>query len=105
MNESRNKVLPLLKNAAAAERLYFDMAPCYGCNNGVVELVLADRVLQPKPDGSVQIDMVAVAHLRCSIAAALNLREALDKAIAMSGATIAPAAMIDGASAAPPPKH
>jgi hypothetical protein len=74
---------PLLKSAAVAPFIYFDGAPAYGCANGIVEIELAARVLMPKNDGTAATDLVCVSHLRCSAAAASNLREALDKAIEM----------------------
>jgi hypothetical protein len=75
---------PLLKNAAAAPFVYFDAAPTLGLNNAVVSVELAAQITLPKPDQQVQTDLVCVAHLRCSLNAAMNLREALDKAIAMA---------------------
>ena len=75
--------LPLLKNAGAAPVVYFDNAPAYGAFAGHVEVELAARMLMPKPDGSVLIDMACTAHLRCSPAAALVLIDALTKAVEM----------------------
>ena len=74
----------LLKNAGLAPVIFFDGVPAYGLLNGVVELELAVRMLAPKSDGNVAVDMTCVAHLRCSLAAAVNLRDAVDKAIEMA---------------------
>jgi hypothetical protein len=74
----------LLKNAHTAPVIYFDGAPVWGTMNGVVELGLACRVINPTADGSaVHADASCVAQLRCSATAAANLRDALNGALAM----------------------
>ena len=75
----------LLKNAAAAPIVYFDGVPVYGTFGGNVEIELASRALLPKADGGVAVDMVCVAHLRCSPQAAAGLINALQHAIEMLG--------------------
>jgi hypothetical protein len=90
---------PLLKNAALAPVVFFDNVPVYGALGGNVEIELSARMLMPKPDGGVGVDMTCAAHLRCSINAAMLLRDALDKAIRMATAKQAarqPAAEDDG---------
>ena len=74
----------LLKNTAAAPMIHYDGVPVFGTQKNIVEIELSARVLLPKPDGSVQADLVCVAHLRGSLAAATYLRDALDKALAMA---------------------
>lgn len=75
--------LPLLKNAGAAPVVYFDSVPVCGHWGGNIEIELAARMLMPKPDGSVLIDMACMAHLRCSPQAAMALRDVIDKALSM----------------------
>jgi len=75
---------PLLKNTASAPVIFFDGAPAYGTVNGIVEIELAARILIPKPDNSVAVDPVCMAHLRCSLQAASNLHAALGKALEMA---------------------
>lgn len=75
---------PLLKNAALASVVYFDSVPVYGAMAGNIEIELASRMLMPKADGGVGIDMTCTAHLRCPILAAVALRDALDKALSMA---------------------
>ena len=53
----------------------------FGALQNIIELELSARMMQPRPDGSVQADMVCTAHLRCSVAAAQALRDAIDKAL------------------------
>jgi hypothetical protein len=72
----------MLKNAAAAPIIYFDGVPALGAWCGNIELELAVRLLMPHRDGNgVVIDMGCVAHLRCSAAAAMILRDSLVKAL------------------------
>ena len=75
--------LPLLKNVGAAPIVYFDGVPVYGTYAGTIELELAARMLMPKPDGSVSVDIACTAHLRCSPGAAIQLIGALQKALEM----------------------
>ena len=74
---------PLLKNAASAPLVYFDNAPVFGTFSGNIEIELASRMLMPKPDGTVAIEMACTAHLRCSPQAAAALVDGLSKALAM----------------------
>jgi len=72
-------------STASAERapfLYFDGVSCFGHHNGAIQIELAANLLLPAGHG-VRVDVIQTAHLRCSLAAALALREALDKSIAM----------------------
>jgi hypothetical protein len=82
MNKPLDKA-PLMKNALAAPFVYFDGAPSMGVQNGVIELELCARAVMPKADGTVYADMVCVAHLRCTLAAAANLRDALTRTLDM----------------------
>ena len=63
--------------------IYFDLIGAFGTMAGAVQVELAGRVLTPVPDGGVAIAFMTTARLRCSPAAAQNLREALDKALQM----------------------
>lgn len=73
--------VPMLKNAATAPLVYFDAAPVRGSFNGNVEVELTTRYMQPKADGGVAVDMVCVAHLRCTPQAADLLIESLQNAL------------------------
>lgn len=75
--------LPLLKNAGAAPLVYFDSVPVHGTFCGHIEVEIAARMLMPKPDGSVIVDMACTAHLRCSPQAARMMIETLTNALAM----------------------
>jgi alkylation response protein AidB-like acyl-CoA dehydrogenase len=82
-------VRAVMKNAVSAPMIYFDQAPTLGAMHGVIELDLAARVLTPDSGGNVSVDVACVAHLRCSIEAAVGLRAAIDKALAMANVRIA----------------
>ena len=69
-------------SAERAPVIYFDGVSCFGHHNGAIQIELAANLLMPVGAG-VRVDLVQTAHLRCSVAAALALREALDKALAM----------------------
>lgn len=73
----------LLKNAGTAPLVYFDNVPVYGTWGGNLEVELATRLLMPRSDGAVGVDMGCTAHLRCSPAAAMQLIDALTKALDM----------------------
>jgi hypothetical protein len=76
---------PVTISSSSAERapiVYFDGASCFGHHNGAIQIELAANLLMPV-GAAVRVDVVQTAHLRCSVAAALALREALDKALAM----------------------
>lgn len=62
--------------------VYFDGASCFGHHNGTIQVELAANMLLPVGTG-VRVDVIQTAHLRCSPAAAMALREALDKALTM----------------------
>ena len=62
--------------------VYFDNVSCFGHHNGSIQIELVTNLLMPV-GAAVRVDLVQTAHLRCNPAAALALREALDKALAM----------------------
>jgi hypothetical protein len=64
--------------------IYFDYAPIHGMFAGaIIQIELAARTLSPLPNGSVVSRMVEVGRIRCSPAAAKNLKEALEAALKM----------------------
>jgi hypothetical protein len=72
---------PIMKNATTAPLIYFDNAPVRGSFNGNIEVELTARYMQPKPDGNVSVDMVCVAHLRCTPQSAALLIDSLQHAM------------------------
>jgi hypothetical protein len=51
--------------------------------HGTVEIELATRILIPAPNGLTDVKFLSSGRLRCSPAAAVNLRNALDSALKM----------------------
>ena len=80
---------PVFRNSSAPEFIYFDGAPTFGVYGGAIQVELASRVLIPA-GGNVDVEFVINAHLRCSPAAALELRSALEKALQMLAEPQAP---------------
>ena len=69
-----------VRDPSGAPHVFFDGAPTFGFSNGIVGITLAaSRHLLT--DGAPVADAVAVAYLRCNIPAAIELRNALDKAL------------------------
>ncbi len=77
-----------VKDTLHAPVIYFDGAPNFGNHQGVVNITLAVGRHLANAIGGVDFDVVATAHLRCSIPAAIELRAALDKALLL-GAPVA----------------
>jgi hypothetical protein len=62
--------------------IYFDGVPTFGTHNGAIQIELAANTLLPEGKG-VKIDVVVTGHLRCSPAAAIDLRNSIDRALGM----------------------
>ncbi len=63
--------------------IYFEGVASFGYNGGVVNLTLA-TARHLMTDGTAASDLIAVAHLRCNIAAATELRNTLDQALLLA---------------------
>jgi hypothetical protein len=71
----------LVKDLPHAPIVYFEGAPNFGINNGIINVTLAVARNLPDGQGGVAQDAVAIAYLRCNVPAAIELRKALDDAI------------------------
>lgn len=69
-----------------APYIFFEGAPNFGFNNGIVNVTLA-ATRHLLRDGAPSSDIVAVAYLRCNALAALELRNALDSALLLATKT------------------
>ena len=76
-------VPPVYRDPDTAPFVYFDIAPTFGVLAGVVEIELAARVLRPQSDGGATAEFMTTGRLRCTPKAAIDLREAIDKALRM----------------------
>jgi len=73
----------VVKDTIHAPIVYFEGAPNFGNANGTINVTLA--VARYLPEGSqIASDLVAVASLRCNVQAATELRNALDRALALA---------------------
>lgn len=76
--------LPVYVECYDVPLVYFDMVPSHGIMNGAVQVELFARILHPVAVGSkVEIKFTTSGRLRCSPAAAKDLRDALDSALKM----------------------
>jgi hypothetical protein len=73
-----------VKDGARAPVIYFDICPTFGLNNGVVSLMLAVGLILPTAGGGTLTRPAAAAHLRCSVAAAMQLRDRIDNVLLMA---------------------
>jgi hypothetical protein len=69
--------------------IFFEYCPTLGNAQGLINVMLAAGIVLPTGNGNTQVTPVAVAHLRCTTHAAIQLRDALDKALLM-GAAVSP---------------
>jgi len=63
--------------------VYFEVCPTFGNNAGLINVMLATGLIDSAPHGKVASRIKAVAHLRMTTAAAVNLRDTLNSALAM----------------------
>lgn len=84
--------VPVLKNAAAAPTIFFDVAPAFGTMNGICMIELAAPLVLPQPDGSVVFELHCVAKLRCAPAGLTSLKQAIDQLVAMTAPVASPTA-------------
>ena len=81
-----DKKLPTI-SATSAERapfVVFDGVSVFGQFQGQIQIELAAHVLVAAGD-NVRIDVVQAGHLRCTLPAALQLKDAIEKIIAAMG--------------------
>jgi hypothetical protein len=69
-------------SAEQAPFIYFDGVSCFGQHQGTIQIELAASVPIPAAAG-LRASVLQTAHIRCSPAAALSLRDALNKALAL----------------------
>jgi hypothetical protein len=80
--ESDPSFLPI-EGTMDAPIIFFEVCPTFGNNGGLVNLMLATGLIEAAPHGKVASRVKAVAHLRMTVAAAVNLRDTLDRALAL----------------------
>jgi hypothetical protein len=70
-------------SAESAPFVYFDGVITAGVHQTVIQLELAATTLVPTPDGKTTAVHVITGHMRCSPAAAVGLRKAIDSALGL----------------------
>ena len=63
--------------------IFFEYCPTLGNAQGLINVMLATGIVMPTSSGNTHVTPVAVAHLRCTTNAAIQLRDAIDKALLM----------------------
>jgi len=72
-----------LQDLPRAPIIFFEFCPTLGNNNGLINILLAAGIVLPTASSATNVVPVAVAHLRCTTVAAMQLRDAIDKALLM----------------------
>jgi len=67
--------------------IYFESAPTLGTYAGVVRITLAAVRALPGNDGHTRNDFMVTGYLRCSLPAARELRNVLDRALLLATPT------------------
>jgi hypothetical protein len=80
--------VPAYENVSTAPYAYFDRVAAHGVMNGSIQIELASRILIPRPDGGVEIKFATSGRLRCSPAAAVALRDAINAVLKMHEETL-----------------
>jgi hypothetical protein len=86
-------VVPVVQDLPAAPIIFFEFCPTLGNNAGLINIMLAAGIVLPSGGPNTNVVPVAVAHLRCTTSAAVQLRDALDKALMMGTLASAPEGM------------
>jgi hypothetical protein len=77
------EVSPGFRDNPDAPIVYFDTAATFGVLAGAIQIELVSRTLVPTVDGGVKVEFLITGRLRCSPAAAHQLRDAIDKSLDM----------------------
>jgi hypothetical protein len=81
------KVPVSISDTSHAPFIYFENAPAFGFMSGVVNITLSANRTYAGPEGAVVNEQIVVAYLRGNVPAALNLRQAIDKALLLAAPT------------------
>ena len=83
---SHRLVVPI-RDTPHAPFIFFETAPVSGYADGIVSIILGASCPQIRPNGEVREEAIVTAHLKCSIQAAVNLRDAIDNALSRARQT------------------
>ena len=76
-----NEAFVPIRDPPSAPIIFFEFCPTLGNHNGLINIMLAAGIVMPTGGSVTDVVPVAVAHLRCTAAAAVQLRDAIDKAL------------------------
>ena len=79
-----------IQDLPSAPIIFFEFCPTLGNNNGLINIMLAAGLVMPTGGPGTETIPVAVAHLRCTSSSAVQLRDALSKALELGAAFEAP---------------
>jgi len=79
--KTSNEVFTPIRDLPSAPIIFFEFCPTLGNHNGLINIMLAAGIVMPSGGPTTDVVPVAVAHLRCTAAAAIQLRDAIDKAL------------------------
>jgi hypothetical protein len=69
--------------------VFFDGVLTHAVTNGVIQIELAAKIILPDGKGGALSEVVVTGRVRCSAAAAANLRRALDSALLIAARPVA----------------
>lgn len=75
-----------IRDLPSAPIIFFEFCPTLGNNQGLINIMLATGIVMPTGGSTTEVLPVAVAHLRCTTAAATQLRDAINKALLIGAA-------------------
>ena len=85
-SDVRLLVVPI-RDTPHAPIIFFEWAPLSGYADGIVSVTLGASCSQIRPNGELHQEAVTAAYLKCSIQAAVNLRDALNNALSRASQT------------------
>jgi len=91
MAEQTKPPVPIIDHLLDAPVIYFDAVPSLAIRATMLSAVLAVHVGKPVTSTSTHDHIVAVAHLRFTLATATVFRDSLDKMLLAAAATPGPA--------------
>ncbi len=80
-SNAANEVFIPIRDLPSAPIIFFEFCPTLGNHNRLINIMLAAGIVMPSAGSVTDVVPVAVAHLRCTAAAAIQLRDAIDKAL------------------------
>jgi hypothetical protein len=75
-----------IRDLPSAPIIFFEFCPTLGNHQGLINIMLAAGIVMPTGGSITEVLPVAVAHLRCTTAAATQLRDAINKALLIGAA-------------------